>query len=102
MIRLLVISTQQHKELSKFLVARGAFEIAGCYSSLSTNAVDIQNNILKVDKTLYLYQDDKDGTSGINIRSDMQMLQGMLQNNSFFVPGEIVFMTQNTLQGTQA
>ncbi len=102
MIRLLVISTQQHKELSKFLVARGAFEIAGCYSSLSTNAVDIQNNILKVDKTLYLYQDDKDGTSGINIRSDMQMLQGMLQNNSFFVPGEIVFMTQNTLQGNQA
>lgn len=102
MIRLLIISTQKHKELGEFLTARGAFEIVGCYNSLSANAVDIQNNILKVDKTLYLYQDDKDGTLDINIRSDMQMLQGMLKNNSFFVPGEIVFMTQNTLQGKQA
>lgn len=100
MIRLLIISTQKHKELGEFLAARGAFEIVGCYSSLSTNAVDIQNNILKVDKTLYLYQDD--GTPDINIRSDMQMLQCMLENNSFFVPGEIVFMTQNTHQGKQA
>ena len=101
MIRLLVISTSQYKELGKFLANRGTFSIEGCYNSLSSNAVDVQNNILKVDKTLYLYQPEESGMN-VNIRADMQILQKMISENAFFVPGEIVFMTQNTEQCKQA
>lgn len=102
MIRLLVISSMRSRELGEFLSQRGTFEIYRCYSSLSSNVADLQNNIIKVDKTLYLYQLDEDGNSNVNIRADMQLLQKMMKGNSFFNPGEIVFMTQDDEQSRQA
>lgn len=102
MIRLLVVSTMRSQELGQFLSQRGTFEIYRCYDSLSNNAADLQNSIIKVDKTLYLYQLDEDGNSNINIRADMQLLQEMMKHNSFFNPGEIVFMTQDDEQSKQA
>lgn len=102
MIKLLIISSLRSKELGEFLTQRGTFDVEGCYTSLSADAANIQNQIIKVDKTLYLYQLDEDGNSNVNIRSDMQVLQNLLKNNTFFNPGEIIFMTQNTLQCAQA
>ena len=102
MIKLFIVSNAKNKELAKFLEQRGTFSVVGSYNSISENAVNIQNDILKVDKTLYLYQVDSNGVSNINIRSDMQYLQRMLETNSFFDPGEIVFMTQNNAQCKQA
>lgn len=102
MIRLLVVSSMRSQELGKFLAERGTFEIYRCYDSFKGNAEDLQNSIIKVDKTLYLYQLDEDGNSNVNIRADMQLLQRMLQSNAFFHPGEIVFMTQDEEQSRQA
>lgn len=102
MIKLLLVSSLRSKELGDFLTERGAFEVYGCYSSLSSDVAEIQNQIIKVDKTLYLYQLDDEGNSNVNIRADMQVLQGLLNNNTFFNPGEIIFMTQNSLQCEQA
>ena len=89
MIKLLLVSSLRSKELGDFLTERGAFEVDGCYSSLSADVAEIQNQIIKVDKTLYLYQLDDEGNSNVNIRADMQVLQGLLDNNTFFNPGEI-------------
>lgn len=102
MIKLLIVSSLRSKELGDFLTERGTFDVEGCYTSLSADSALIQNQIIKVDKTLYLYQLDEDGNSNVNIRSDMQVLQELLKNNSFFNPGEIIFMTQNSLQCSQA
>lgn len=102
MIKLLIVSSLRSKELGEFLTQRGAFEVEQYYSSLSADVADIQNQIIKVDKTLYLYQLDEEGNSNVNIRSDMQVLQGLLKSNTFFDPGEIIFMTQNSLQCAQA
>lgn len=96
MIRLLVVSNLRCKELSEFLERRGTFEVAACLQSLALGLADIQNRIIDVDKMLYLYQLDSDDDSSINIRSDMEMLSSLLRNGSFFSPGEIVFMIQNS------
>lgn len=104
MIKLLVISNFKSKELGDFLQKRGTFEIEGAFDSISSHAVDIQNGVLAVDKTLYLYRSSEGGDSFSNtsIREDMQFLQDMLQTTSFFNPGEIVFMTNDDPQCKQA
>lgn len=102
MIKLFIVSNSKSKELAQFLEQRGTFSVVGSYDSISGNIVEIQNDILKVDKTLYLYQVDANGNSNVNIRSDMQYLQKMLETQSFFNPGEIVFMTQNNEQCKKA
>lgn len=99
MIKLFIVSNTKHKELTNFLEQRGTFSVVGSYNSISENSLAIQNDVLKVDKTLYLYQTS---VEGINIRSDMQYLQKMIETNSFFNPGEILFMTQNNELGQQA
>ena len=99
MIKILIISNVRCKELGSFITQRGAFRVDGCYSSISENVMDIQNKIIEVDKTLYLYQPEESAT---NIRADMQVLQTMLETNSFFKPGEIIFVTRTTPQCKQA
>lgn len=99
MDKILVISNVRCSELGKFIEQRGTFKVAGCYNSLSENVVDIQNRIFEVAKTIYLYQPEEGAT---NIRADMQVLQTMIKGNSFFKPGEIVFMTRTSPQCRQA
>ena len=94
MINLLVVAGSTSDRLSDFLVNRGTFDVQFCYSSLYENVSEIQNQIIKTDKMLYLYQvDESTGSSVINIKSDMQVLRSLIKAGGFFDPGEIVFVT---------
>lgn len=102
MIKILVISNLKCNDLSEFLGDRGTFDVVARFTSISENIQAIQNDIIKVDKMLYLYQTDDEGVFGVNFKSEMQYLQKLLESNSFFDPGDIVFLTQTSSQCKKA
>lgn len=100
MVKLIVVAGASSKKLAEFFDKRGTFEIEFVYENLTDNLNQIQNKVVVADKLLYLYNDSEEQT--INIKSDMQILGNLLKNDSFFKPGEIVFMTSNSEQAKLA
>lgn len=100
MIKLIVVAGSSSDALAKFFEKRGTFEIVAAYDTLTDNVDQIQNKVVIADRLLYLYN-DRDET-GMNIKSDMQILSNLLKNDSFFKPGEIVFMTSASDQAKLA
>lgn len=98
MVRLMVIAGKNAKGIGDFLKQKGSFEVTNVFSSITANLDEIQNKIIKVEKTLYLYQPD----NNIDIKRDMQNLKNLLQDGGFFDPGEIIFMIQEGQNVRQA
>lgn len=103
MIKLLVVAGGSTNKLASFLAKRGTFEIEHSFETLSDNVVSIQNQIIKTDKMLYLYQTSVSGyDDGINIKADMQALRAMILEEGFFNPGEVIFVTGKSEECAQA
>lgn len=100
MVKLIVIAGSNSQKLADFFEKRGTFEIVEVYDSLTSSVNQIQNKVITSDKLLYLYNDSED--TNMNIKSDMQILGNLLNNDSFFKPGEIIFMSKASQQSTLA
>ena len=100
MIKLIVVAGSTSQKLAEFFANRGTFEIVAVYDNLANNVNQIQNKVIISDKLLYLYNDSEE--TNMNIKSDMQILGNLLSNDSFFKPGEIVFMTTASAQAKLA
>lgn len=99
MIKLIVVAGSSSQKLAEFFSKRGTFEIVSVYENLTDNVNQIQNRVTISDKLLYLYNDHEES---VNVKSDMQILGNLLKHDSFFKPGEIVFMTTSSQQAKQA
>ena len=100
MVKLIVIAGSGSQKLADFFENRGTFEIVAVYDNLTNNVNQIQNKVIVSDKLLYLYNDSEEAS--MNIKSDMQVLGNLLGHDSFFKPGEIVFMTTASQQAKLA
>ena len=100
MVKLIVVAGSTSQKLAEFFANRGTFEIVAVYDNLANNVNQIQNKVIVSDKLLYLYNDSEE--TNMNIKSDMQILGNLLSNDSFFKPGEIVFMTTASAQAKLA
>lgn len=103
MINVLLIAGGKSKKLADFLEGRGTFSVPFYYENLYSNITDIQNQIIKVDKLLYLYQiDNVTGEPSTNIKSDMQALRNLLNGNGFFSVSEIILIVPSGQEYQQA
>ena len=100
MVKLIVVAGSSCQKLAEFFKKRGTFEIVAVYDNLMNNVNQIQNKVIVADKLLYLYNDAEE--SSMNIKGDMQILNNLLTKDSFFKPGEIVFMTSTSPLAKQA
>lgn len=89
--KLLIVAGEHSNELARFMNERGTFQVDDYFESFSRDINKIKLSIIKVEKTLYLYQPSTANTIN-SIRSDMQALSDLFKNNNFFNPGEITFM----------
>lgn len=101
MIKIMLVAGKNSKQLAKFLEQRGTFSADFVYTDLYNNLQEITKSVIKVDKFVYVFQqnDDKDNTS---IRLDMQALREMLLSNKFFKADEILFLCGDGDEYTQA
>lgn len=103
MINMMIVAGSSSTNLANFMTQRGTFSVDFVFDDIHSNLDEIMHQIIKVDKLLYLYQsDDETGNANINIRADMQALQNMLVNNSFFNVGEIIFICNSSQLSAQA
>lgn len=91
MISVMLVAGDRTKDLTSYFRQRESLEVVYSYSSIANHKTIIQNSIIKVDKLVYVYQDDS-----INIRRDMETLKELLKNNGFFTVKEIVFFIKVT------
>ena len=89
MIKLMIVAGNSTDKLADFLENRGTFSVQNRYDNFS-NLDEIQNEIINVDKLLYLYKDSEN--SDVSIKSEMQALKTLLGTSGFFTVREIVFM----------
>lgn len=103
MINMMIVAGESSENLANFLTQRGTFTVDFVFNDIHSNLDEIMNQIIKVDKMLYLYQsDDETGSANTNVRMDMQALQRLLTHNSFFGVGEIIFLCNAGDLSTQA
>lgn len=103
MISVLLVAGGKSKKLAEFLEERGTFVVPFYYNDLNSHVTEIQNQIIKVDKLLYLYQiDTETGEASSNIKADMQTLRMLLSSNGFFSVGEILFIVKSGEEYQQA
>ena len=103
MISLMIVAGSSSQSLATFLEQRGTFQADFVYNDLHSNAEELCNQIIKVDKLVYVYRiDDKTGNAETNIKNDMQTLRMLLQSGGFFNPAEILFLCGGGKQYTQA
>lgn len=103
MINVLLVAGSGSRKLAEFLEQRGTFKVDFWYEDLHSNESEIQNQIIRVDKLLYLYQIDKEtGEPNTNIKLDMQTLRGLIAGNSFFNVREIILVVGEGEQYQQA
>ena len=96
MIRIMLVAGDQTSKLAEYFKQRGSFDVTYSFSSISRYITNIQHQMIKVDKLVYVYQDDS-----INIRADMDAL-GKLLGSTFFSIDKIDFFvkeTEETLKG---
>lgn len=103
MISLMIVAGVNSKPLATFLEQRGTFTADFVYNDLHSNAESLYNQIIKVDKLVYVYRlDAKTGDADTNVRADMQTLRSLLQSSGFFQPQEILFLCGAGNQYAQA
>lgn len=91
MVSMMLVAGSASKSLADFLENRGTFTVTNVYSSLKENAKDIQSQIIKVDKLLYLFNSEAT-SDATDIRTEMRILGKLLKDSTFFNPAEIIFM----------
>lgn len=93
MINIMLVAGSSSANLAKFLEQRGTFEVEFVYNDLRSNAEVLMNQIIKVDKLVYIYRiSENTGEAEMNIRLDMQTLHDLIRMNSFFSADEILFL----------
>lgn len=90
MIKLLIVAGNDTDKLAKYLEEKGSFSVDFQYSSLSDQVSEIKNSIIRVDKMLYIYKEEN------SLREDMQVLTELLEKDSFFSVGEIIFIQKKS------
>lgn len=86
MIKLAIVAGEKTDKLATFMRERGTFEVSFQYNNLHDNLDKIQNQIVKVDKFLYVYQGEN------SIRQEMQVLRQLTQGSGFFTAKEFIMM----------
>lgn len=89
MIDLLVIAGSKTTAISRYLNDKGTLNIFASYESFELARAELESKIIHVQKTIYYFD-----PSIQNIRKEMEVLTGLLQSTSFFLPGEIIFICQ--------
>ena len=93
MINIMLVAGGNSRNLATFLEQRGTFEVSFIYNDLRSNADILMNQIIKVDKLVYIYRiSEETGEAETNIRVDMQTLRDLISKNSFFSAEEILFL----------
>jgi len=87
MIKLFLVSNKDLSNIASFLNSKGAFDVPYKYENMTEALKQTENQIIKVDKLLYVCPDDIQ-----LVRSDMQSLHSILSNNAFFQVSEVVFV----------
>ena len=95
MIKLMLVAGSSSKNLAEFLNKRGTFSVTNVYTSLNSCLGELQTQIIRSDKFLYLYNPDNQDVN-FDIRADMRALGVLLKDSSFFNPGELIFMLKNS------
>ena len=90
MVSMMLVAGNSSKSLADFFEKRGTFTVTNVYPNLAENIGEIQSQIIKVDKLLYLF--NKDAENGADVRTEMRLLGKLLKDSSFFNPAEIIFM----------
>lgn len=91
MVSMMLVAGSASKSLADFLENRGTFSVTNVYPSLKESVKDIQTQIIKVDKLLYLFNSEV-ATDATDIRTEMRILGKLLKDSTFFNPAEIIFM----------
>lgn len=96
MSKLLLFAGNNTAAIKDFMVENGTFDVPFYFESISKNVNEIKNSIIKVDKMLYIYQEE------MSIRYDMSILQNLLTKTNFFDPGEIIFIANGSSDDSKA
>ncbi len=91
MVSMMLVAGGASKSLADFFEKRGTFTVTNKYTSLKENISEIQSQIIKVDKLLYLFNSEAT-TGAVDIRMEMRLLGKLLKDSTFFNPAEIIFM----------
>lgn len=91
MVSMMLVAGGASKSLADFFEKRGTFAVTNKYTSLEENISEIQSQIIKVDKLLYLFNSEAT-TGSVDIRMEMRLLGKLLKDSTFFNPAEIIFM----------
>ncbi len=97
MINVMLIAGDKTEKLSKFLQQKGTFDIEYAYRSLTEEIVSIKDNIVNVDKLVYLLDNQI-----LNIRTEMQLLKELLTTEGFFTAREIIFIVTENVDTDKA
>lgn len=97
MINIMLVAGDKTDKLSKFLQQKGTFDIEYSYRSLTEEVVTIKDNIVNVDKLVYLLDNQI-----LNIRTEMQLLKELLVNEGFFTAREIIFIVTENVDADKA
>lgn len=91
MVSMMLVAGGASKSLADFLEKRGTFTVTNLYPTLKESINEIQSQIIKVDKLLYLFNSEVSNES-TDIRTEMRLLGKLLKDSTFFNPSEIIFM----------
>lgn len=97
MISIMLVAGEKTEKLAKFLQQKGTFDIECSYNSLSEEINTIKDNIINVDKLVYLLDNQV-----LNIRTEMQLLKDLLTVEGFFTTREIIFIVTNNVDVDKA
>lgn len=90
MSKIFLVAGTITNSLAEYLNTREAVEVSIAYESLYANAKLINSSMIRVDKLVYLYQNDE-----ISIRKDMEVLLTILQYNLNKIE-EIIFLVKDS------
>lgn len=92
MTNLMLVAGEKSEKLATFLKERGTFTVSSAFSNLKDNMDVIQNQIITVDKFVYVYVDNE----GVSVREEMHSLKKLLTGSYFFNPHEIVLVVPSS------
>lgn len=96
MIKLLIVAGSDTTKLAKYLEEKGSFSVEFQFESLAEQMDEVKNSIIRVDKMLYIYKEEN------SLRDDMQVLTELLEKDSFFSVGEIIFVQKKNEESKNA
>ena len=86
MISILLTAGTDTKKLASYIEQQKAIEVQHQYESLGQSHMDIVNNLIDVDKLVYVLKE------GMTFRDDLGALKRNLESNTFFTVREILFI----------